>query len=116
MKNEDLILKNARVLRKNMTKQERKLWSILKNKQFFDLKFRRQVPIGQYIVDFVCEKYNLIIELDGGQHNESINIKNDDRRTAFLMEHGYQVLRFWNYEIDNDIDSVCEVIYKSIFE
>ena len=60
-----------------MTEQERKLWNILRNNQFHGLKFRRQVPIGNYVVDFVCEIHNVIIELDGSQHNELDNIEND---------------------------------------
>ena len=99
-----------------MTKQERKLWNILRNNQFHGLKFRRQVPIGNYVVDFVCEIHNVIIELDGSQHNELDNIENDKQRTKFLENKGYKVIRFWNNEVDNNIEGVCEVIYKTIFK
>ena len=99
-----------------MTVQEKTLWNILRNNKFYGLKFRRQVPIGNYIVDFVCEIHNMIIELDGRQHNEPDNIEYDKQRTEFLENKGYKVLRFWNNEIDNNIDGLCEVIYKTIFK
>ena len=116
MKHKSTTLNQAKILRKNMTKQERKLWNILRNNQFHGLKFRRQVPIGNYVVDFVCEIHNVIIELDGSQHNELDNIENDKQRTKFLENKGYKVIRFWNNEVDNNIEGVCEVIYKTIFK
>ena len=106
MKNKYTTLNQAKILRKNMTKQERLLWSVLRNSNFYGFKFRRQVPIGNYVVDFVCESKNIIIELDGGQHNEPNNIKNDKVRTDFLVSKGYQVYRFWNIDIDNNINGV----------
>ena len=87
----DLNIK-ARELRKNMTSQERKLWNILKNRQFYGYRFRRQFPIGSYIVDFVCREKKIIIELDGGQHNQSSEIQYDLKRTKFLESEGYIVL------------------------
>ena len=99
-----------------MTEQEKLLLNILRNNQFYGFKFRRQVPIGDYVVDFVCEAHNLIIELDGGQHNNPENIEKDIQRTKFLESKGYKVLRFWNNEIDNNVDGVCEVIYKIVFK
>ena len=116
MKHKSTTLKQAKMLRKNMTEQEKILWNILRNNKFYGLKFKRQVPIGNYVVDFACEIHNLIIELDGGQHNEPDNIEYDKQRTEFLENKGYKVLRFWNNEIDDNIDGVCEVIYKTIFE
>jgi len=95
------------MLRKNMTEQEIKLWNVLRNKSFYGLKFRRQVPIGNYVVDFVCETQNLIVELDGGHHNESENIEYDEKRTEFLKTKGYKVIRFWNNDIDKNINGVC---------
>ena len=91
-----------------MTHQERKLWSIIKNRQFFEYRFRRQFPIGQYIVDFICREKKIIIEIDGGQHNEQQNIKYDNKRTEYLNSEGYKVVRFWNNEIDNNIEGVYE--------
>ena len=105
----------SRQLRKNMTSQERKLWSIIRNRQFFGYRFRRQFPIGHYIVDFVSREKKIIIEIDGGQHNERQNIEYDKIRTGYLKSEGYRVIRFWNNEIDNNIDGVYEKL-KEIFE
>ena len=96
----------ARNLRKNATIQEKRLWNILKNKQFHNFKFKRQFPIGNYIVDFVCKEQKIIIELDGGQHNEPEHIKYDKERTSFLESKGYKVIRFWNNEIYENINGV----------
>ena len=116
MKHKSTTLNQAKMLRKNMTEQEKVLWNILRNNQFYGLKFRRQVPIGNYVADFVCEIHNVIIELDGGQHNEQENIEKDKLRTEFLENKGYKVLRFWNNDIDNNLDGVCEVIHRAIFK
>ena len=102
----------ARNLRKNSTKQEQKLWYQLNNRQFFGFKFKRQCPIGNYIVDFVCKERKLIIELDGGQHNFDENILADNVRTEFLQGLGYRVIRFWNNEVDENIQGVLEEIKK----
>ena len=104
----------ARKLRKNSTIQERRLWNILKNRQFNNLRFKRQVPIGNYVVDFLCPELKLIIEVDGGQHNEPYNIDYDNRRTEYLENKGYTVIRFWNNEIYNNINGVLEQISKFI--
>ena len=98
-----------------MTPQERKLWTIIRNKQFFGYRFRRQFPIGQYIVDFICREKKIIIEIDGGQHNEKQNIEYDNKRTEYLNSEGYQVVRFWNNEIDGNIGGVYERL-KLVFE
>ena len=84
----------ARNLRKNATIQERRLWNLLKNRQFYNLKFKRQQPIGDYIVDFICKEAKIIIEVDGGQHNEPENIEYDKTRTEYLNNLGYKVVRF----------------------
>ena len=104
----------ARNLRKNQTKQEQKLWYKLNNRQFFGLKYKRQCPIGNYIVDFVCKDIKLIIEIDGGQHNFDENVISDNARTEFLEGLGYKVIRFWNNEIDKSIDDVLFEIMKYI--
>ena len=109
MKNKFIL---ARQLRKNSTKEERKLWNILRNRQFLNLKFKRQFPIGDYIADFVCEEKKIIIELDGGQHNEDINKQKDAERTQFIESQGYCVYRFWN----NDINQNFEGIYNKLLE
>ena len=105
---------NARELRKNMTPQERKLWNIIKNRQFYGYRFRRQFPIGCYIVDFVCREKKIIIEIDGGQHNKPESIDNDKIRTEFLNNLGYKVIRFWNNEIYENIDGVLLKLKKEI--
>ncbi len=102
------------MLRKNSTIQERRLWNLLKNRQFHNLRFKRQVPIGNYIVDFLCLEKHLVIEIDGGQHNEPENIEYDKCRTQFLESNGYKVIRFWNNDIFKNIDGVMEEISKHI--
>ncbi len=109
-------LSNAKNLRRNMTKEEVKLWKALKNRQLMNLKFRRQTPIGDYIVDFFCPDKNLIIELDGGQHNELQNIEHDALRTDYLKCQGYKVLRFWNNEVWNNFNEVIEIIIREVSE
>jgi len=88
---------NARSLRRNSTNAEKLLWKHLRMRQIGDYKFRRQQPIGTYIVDLVCQDKKLIVELDGGQHSEQVDY--DERRTAWLQSIGYRVLRFWNHEV-----------------
>ena len=102
----------ARNLRKNMTKQERALWKLLRNSNLNNCKFRRQYPLGNYIVDFVCLEKFLIIEIDEGQHNQDENIKYDNERTKYLENRGFKVLRFWNNDIDLNINGVYEEILK----
>ena len=114
MKHTSTTLKQARNLRKNMTTQERKLWQLLRNNALGGFKFRRQVPIGNYVADFVCECKNIIIEIDGGQHNENKVVEHDKSRTTYFNSLGYKVLRFWNTEIDKQIYDVCEVILKEL--
>ena len=110
---EDLKYK-ARELRNNLTTQERKLWNILKNRQFYGFRFLRQYVIKPYIVDFICREKNIIIEIDGGQHNKKDNIKKDSIRTAFLEQKGYTVIRFWNNDIDKNLEGVYVVLKKNL--
>ena len=88
----------ARTLRKNQTDAERRLWRSLRLLKHHGLHFRRQAPIGNYIVDFVCHRAKLVIELDGGQHGEPKQMQHDAVRTQFLESIGYRVHRFWNAE------------------
>ncbi len=104
----------ARNLRHEQTKQEKIIWSILRNRQFYGLRFKRQVPIGAYIVDFCCNEKKIILEIDGGQHNEPSNITYDKQRTAFLEAEGYKVIRFWNNDIDNNLDGVYKRLQNEI--
>lgn len=103
-------LQFARALRKNQTSAERLLWSKLRNRQLEELKFRRQEQIGRYIADFICFEKKLIIELDGGQHNEDVNKIRDAERTKWLQKEGYQVLRFWDNEIFINLEGVLEKV------
>ena len=100
------IVAAARKLRRTSTDVERKLWHRIRDKQIDNFRFRRQRPIGKYIVDFICLDAKLIIELDGGQHAE--NVAYDDKRTAFLESLGHRVLRFWNNEVLENMDGVLE--------
>lgn len=110
---QDLTLK-ARELRKNMTSQEKSLWKILRKNQFRGCRFLRQYPIEPYIVDFVCRDKKIIIEIDGGQHNRPEDIEYDLKRTRFLNSEGYKVIRFWNNDIDNNIEGVYEVLQREL--
>lgn len=107
-------LNKAKILRQNSTDAEKQLWSILRGKKFKELKFRRQQPIGNYIADFVCFSEKLIIELDGGQYNIDAQIQHDIKRTQYLEQAGFKVLRIWNNEIFNNIDGVIESIESSL--
>jgi len=100
---------NARRLRKDMTDAERALWRLLRQRQINGLRFRRQVPIDHYIVDFACLEARLVIEVDGGQHSES---QTDKMRDAYLRSQGFRVLRLWN----NDVLSNREGVYRIIIE
>ncbi len=104
----------AKNLRQNQTNQERKLWHLLKAKRFQNNKFRRQFPIGRYIVDFCCPQAKLVIELDGGQHNENDIIERDMARDKFLEDEGYKILRVWNNEVDNNIEGVFQKIFEML--
>ena len=108
------LLQTSRILRKKQTPWEKKLWKHLRAGRFKGLKFKRQVVIGDYIVDCCCFEKRLVIELDGGQHAED-QIQNPDiERQKFLESRGYTVLRFWNNEIENDLESVLERIRQVI--
>jgi len=98
----------ARRLRRDQTDAERALWFRLRDRRLNGLKFRRQMPIKSYVVDFCCEAAHLVIELDGGQHGER-NVE-DAKRTADLEAYGYLVLRFWNNDVLSNIDGVLETI------
>src|SRR5665213_868094 len=102
----------ARVLRTNMTDAERAVWQLLRSHQIQGYKFRRQVPIGRYIADFVCHEARLIIEIDGGQHDASA--KRDAIRTDFLQTQGYRVLRFWNNDVLANPEGVFSVIAEDL--
>ena len=100
----------ARQLRKNSTESEQVLWKHLRLCQLGGYKFRRQQPIGWYIVDFVNFEKRVIIELDGGHHSQQVDY--DAQRTACLNAQGYRVLRFWNNQIMKEIEAVKAVIVQ----
>ena len=97
----------ARAMRGEPTDAEAKLWHEIRDRRLDRIKFRRQAPIGSYIVDFVRLEAKLVVELDGGQHSES---SYDERRDAELKARGFRVLRFWNDEILKDSDAVCDTL------
>lgn len=103
----------ARILRKRSTNAEKLLWQKLKSRQLEGYKFRRQQPVGPYIVDFVNFGKRIVIELDGGQH--AIKEESDKKRDAWLKTEGFQVLRFWNNEIFKNLESVVGVIRNRLF-
>ena len=101
----------AKSMRRNETPHERQLWGILRDRRFNGFKFRRQVPIGSYVVDFFCPAANLIVEVDGSQHADS----NADRvRDEWLARAGYRVLRIWNSELNENRNGVGEAIWAAL--
>ena len=104
-------MKRARDLRRHSTDAERLLWKRLRNRGLSGLKFRRQVPVDRYVVDFLCESAGIIVEVDGGQH-ASVG-GNDARRDAVLAECGYLVLRYWNNDVLGNIEGVLTTILES---
>ena len=101
---------NARQLRKNPTEAEQALWKHLRLCQLGEYKFRRQQPIGWYIVDFVNFEKRVVIELDGGQHSQQVDY--DAERTAWLNAQGYLVLRFWNNQVMKEVEAVKAAILQ----
>jgi very-short-patch-repair endonuclease len=103
---------HSRELRKNPTDAERLLWRYLRNRQVRGVRFNFQVPIGPFICDFVARTPKLIIEIDGGQH--SLRTLEDARRTFFLEERGYRVIRFWNNDVLENVEGVLSVIEEAL--
>src|SRR5262249_40818778 len=106
--------KFARNMRNSPTRAERKLWSLLRNKQIIALRFRRQQPIGPYIVDFFCPTAKVIVELDGEQHGIDANMEHDELRSRNLSDRGYRVLRFSNAQLLNHPEDVLEGILMAL--
>jgi very-short-patch-repair endonuclease len=105
----------ARRLRRATTDAEKQLWYRLRKFDLDGSHFRRQVPIGPYIVDFACMAAQLLIEVDGSQHGEDRGKAYDGVRAAWLEKQGYRVLRFWNNDIAKNIDAVMEAIYAATY-
>jgi very-short-patch-repair endonuclease len=105
-------IERARQLRKNLTDAERRLWKYLRCKQIEGHRFRRQVPIGPYYVDFLCLERRLVIEVDGGRHAD--RQAEDAKRTAWLESQGFRVLRYWNNEVLQNFEGVVEAILLAL--
>jgi very-short-patch-repair endonuclease len=103
--------RTARTLRKTQTEAEAMLWARLRHRGHAGRKFRRQVPMGPYVVDFACLEEDLVIEIDGGQHAERKD--KDEKRTAWLEGRGLRVMRFWNNEVLENIEGVLIAIEQS---
>ena len=110
----ELMRERARTLRRDMTDAERCLWHQLRAHRFVGLKFKRQKPLGCYIVDFVCLEMCLVIELDGGQHAERVAY--DQQRDGWLRAQGFEVLRFWNHEVLGNPEGVAQEIARVLGE
>jgi very-short-patch-repair endonuclease len=100
----------ARTLRQNPTDAERRLWSRLRRRQLDGCRFRRQVPLGPYVVDFACLAARLVIEIDGGQH--TWQAENDAARTSWLEAKGFRVLRFWNNDVHGNLEGVLDAVRR----
>ena len=108
---DDTLLGRARNMRRAPTDAERALWHILRDRRFSGFKFRRQVPIGNYIVDFICLSERLIVEADGSQHAECAR---DAIRDAWLKAQGFRIRRFWNAEILAQREMVAETLWHDL--
>lgn len=107
----DRRIQRARTLRRTQTRAEALLWRILRAREFRDLKFRRQVPLGPYIADFVCFEHRLIVELDGGIHEAPFyDLARQREREEWLRRQGFKLLRFPNREVENHINQVLQRI------
>jgi very-short-patch-repair endonuclease len=102
----------ARSLRRKPTEAENRLWYYLRDRRFQGAKFRRQVPIGEYVVDFLCVSASLVVEADGGQHSERAEY--DEARTKYLEARGYRVLRFWNNDVMGNLEGVMQAIAMAL--
>ena len=114
MRHNSTLTSRAQELRKNMTKEERRLWyEYLRD---CPCRFRRQVTFGNYILDFYCSSAKLAVELDGSQHCEPSQMEYDERRTSYLNKNGIYVLRFSNLDVMNNLRGVCQQIHRVISE
>jgi very-short-patch-repair endonuclease len=102
-------------LRQNSTDAEARLWRRLKHLETRGSHFRRQMPIGNFVVDFACPAARVVIEVDGSQHGHGEVLMQDAKRTAWLEQEGYRVLRFWNNEVAQNIDQVMTAIYDALY-
>jgi very-short-patch-repair endonuclease len=105
------LTKTARNLRSRMTDAERKLWYALRDRRFQSFKFRRQVPVGPYVADFLSFTSRLVLEVDGGQHAESAR---DARRDSWFAENNFRVVRFWNNEVLSNLEGVLTILASEL--
>ena len=101
-------------MRRESTDAEKRLWRLLRDRRLSGFKFRRQVPVAGYVLDFYCLKAGLVIEADGGQHNDPLEMRRDQRRSARLATMGIRVLRFPDDEVLKYPDAVAETIYAAL--
>jgi very-short-patch-repair endonuclease len=104
----------ARDLRRQQTEHEKLVWQRLRNCRFANFKFRRQFPLGNYIVDFICLERRLILELDGGQHGEPAQEDYDARRDAWLRSQGFKMLRFWNHQVNTEWEVIEDTLWEEL--
>ena len=109
-------LERARTLRKDDTEAERRLWEAIRNRRLGKFKFVRQLSVGPYIADFACRDCKLIVEVDGATHGTEAEVSHDERRSAYLHEHGYRILRFWNDDVFKGLPDVCDAILLALAE
>jgi very-short-patch-repair endonuclease len=108
-------LERARRLRREMSDEERILWMLLRDRRFAKFKFRRQAPLGDYVVDFVCFERKLVVELDGSQHAEPEQAAFDAKRTKVLEAAGFRVLRIWTSDLFKEREGVFETILNALY-
>lgn len=111
-----LIFQRARVLRYKETPAEKELWKHLKGKKLDGFKFRRQHPIDRYILDFYCHEKKLVVELDGGYHEDELQKQHDENRTVHLQSVGLKVIRFQNKEVFQDLESILWRIRNELID
>ena len=107
-----MVSKTARRLRKNPTEAEKRLWDALRRRRIDSHRFRRQVPLGIYVVDFLCLEHRLVVEVDGGQH--AVEMEREEARTRWLEDEGFRVIRFWNNEVLENTEGVAETIRTAL--
>jgi very-short-patch-repair endonuclease len=101
-------------MRREPTDAERKMWNILRGRRLGGFKFRRQHPIGWYIIDFYCDVAGLGVELDGGQHADHEQLRHDEKRSEYLASRGIRIVRFWDDDVLKETDLVAEAIYAAL--
>jgi len=114
MRRDPVTVDRARELRQNETAAEKRIWSRLRAHRFQGFKFRRQHPIGRYVVDFVCLGAHLVIEVDGDSQGDDRADTLDAARTAWLETQGFRVVRFWNHDVLEGTDDVMEAIFYAL--